>query len=229
MKSRRVLAMQISPAILTDSLATFAQQLDLVKQEVDIEIVQIDVIDALFTNNVTVNPSDLLGFDFGKLSIDFHLMTEEPMDYVWELIECGKRLPTRSVIGQIEKMSYQLDFLEEIRKADWKAGLALDLFTPLESIDDASWEYLDHVLLMAVEAGQQGQDFNGLVFDKIKELKILAQKLNKQFKISVDGGVKNQHIKLLKKVGVDQVAVGSGLFNAENFNVAFNNFKKEIL
>jgi ribulose-phosphate 3-epimerase len=221
--------MKINPAILTDSLATFAQQLELVKNQVDIEVIQIDIIDALFTNNITVYPSDLLDFDFGKLSIDFHLMTEEPMDYVWELIECGKRLPTRSVIGQVEKMSQQVDFLEEIKKAGWQAGLALDLFTPLESIEDASWEWSDHFLLMAVEAGQQGQSFDNLVLDKIKELKTLAEKLNKQFKISVDGGVKQQHIKILKQAGVDQVAVGSALFNAQNFDLAFSNLKKELL
>jgi ribulose-phosphate 3-epimerase len=221
--------MQINPAILTDSLATFAQQLDLVKQEADIECVQIDIIDALFANNITVSPSDLLDFDFGKLSIDFHLMTEEPMDYVWELIECGKQLPTRSVIGQIERMSNQVGFLEESKKAGWQAGLALDLFTPIQSIESASWEWLDHLLLMAVEAGEQGQNFNDLVMEKIKELQILAQKLNKQFVLSVDGGVKTQHIKVLKKAGINQVAIGSALFDAPNFTLAFDSFKKELL
>jgi ribulose-phosphate 3-epimerase len=221
--------MQINPAILTDSLATFAQQLDLVKQQPDIKIVQIDIIDALFADNVTVSPSDLIDFDFAQLSIDFHLMTEEPMDYVWELIECGKRLPTRSVIGQIEKMSQQSDFLEEVKKAGWQTGLALDLFTPLENIEDSSWENLDQVLLMAVEAGQQGQVFNKLVLDKIKELKTLSGKIDRRLRISVDGGVKAEYLKILEKSGVDQVAIGSALFNAQNFDLAFNNLKKELL
>lgn len=221
--------MQINPAILTDSLATFAQQLDLVKQQPDIKVVQIDIIDALFADNITVSPSDLIAFDFAQLSIDFHLMTEEPMDYVWELIECGKRLPTRSVIGQIERMSQQSDFLEEVKKAGWQTGLALDLFTPLENIEDSSWETLDQVLLMAVEAGQQGQVFNKLVLDKIKELKTLSEKIDRRLKISVDGGVKIEYLKILEKSGVDQVAIGSALFNAQNFDLAFNNLKKELL
>lgn len=221
--------MQINPAILTDSLATFAQQLELVKQEPTIQTVQVDIIDALFTDNITINPSDLVGFDFGNLAIDFHLMTEEPMDYVWELIDCGHKLPTQSIIAQLEKMSYQPDFLEEVKKAGWQAGLAIDLFTPIESIDSASWEYLDYILLMAVEAGEQGQIFNSAVFDKIDQLQKLIKKLNKETKICVDGGIKVDHISALKQAKVDQIAVGSALFTAANFNSAFNNFKKELL
>jgi len=221
--------MQINPAILTDSLATFAQQLDLVKQVPEIEAIQVDIIDAIFTDNITLNPSDLADFDFEKLSIDFHLMTEEPMDYVWELIDCGQKLPTRSVIGQIEKMSYQSDFLEEIKKAGWQAGLAVNLFTPLESIEKKAWEYLDHVLLMAVEAGAQGQSFNSLIFAKIEELKNLIKKFNKEIIISVDGGIKAGHAGVLQKAGVDLIAVGSALFDTNSFENEFNKFKKELV
>ena len=67
--------MQIHPAILTDSLATFAQQLDLVKQVPTIKVIQVDIVDAVFTDNITINPTDLVDFDFDDLAIDFHLMT----------------------------------------------------------------------------------------------------------------------------------------------------------
>lgn len=221
--------MQINPAILTDSLATFAQQLALVKQISEVKTIQIDIIDAVFADNITVNPSDLVDFDFADLTIDFHLMTEEPMDYVWELIDCGQKLPTQSVIGQIEKMSYQLDFLEEIKKAGWQSGLALNIFTPIENIDDSAWEYLDQVLLLAVEAGAQGQEFNTLVFAKIEELRDKIKKSNKEIKIAVDGGIKYGQVQNLQKAGADQIAVGSALFDAEDFIKEFSKFKKELV
>jgi ribulose-phosphate 3-epimerase len=221
--------MQINPAILTDSLATFAQQLALVKQVEEIDTVQVDIIDAIFADNITVNPSDLLDFDFAHLSLDFHLMTEEPMDYVWELIDCGQQLPTQSVIGQIEKMSYQADFLEEIKQAGWQAGLAINLYTPLASIEEAAWQHLDYVLLMAVEAGAQGQLFNSSVFAKIEELKNLIKKNNQEIKISVDGGIKAEHVKSLQTAGADQIAVGSAFFSHDNLNLEFAKFKKELI
>ncbi len=221
--------MQINPAILTDSLATFAQQLDLVKQVPTIKVIQVDIVDAVFADNITINPSDLVDFNFEDLAIDFHLMTEEPMDYVWELIDCGQQLPTQAVIGQIEKMSYQLDFLEEIKQAGWQAGLAINLFTPLENIEEHAWEYLDQVLLMAVEAGAQGQTFNSLIFAKVEELKNTIKKLHKPIKIVVDGGIKQEQIKNLQKAGVDQIAVGSAVFNADDFKTEFNKLKKELI
>lgn len=221
--------MQINPAILTDSLATFAQQLDLVKQVPTIKVIQVDIVDAVFADNITINPSDLVDFNFEDLAIDFHLMTEEPMDYVWELIDCGQQLPTQAVIGQIEKMSYQLDFLEEIKQAGWQAGLAINLFTPLENIEEHAWEYLDQVLLMAVEAGAQGQTFNSLIFAKVEELKNTIKKLHKPIKIVVDGGIKQEQIKNLQKAGVDQIAVGSAIFNADDFKTEFNKLKKELI
>jgi ribulose-phosphate 3-epimerase len=221
--------MQINPAILTDSMATFAQQLALVKQVPEIEVMQVDIIDAVFADNITVNPSDLVDFDFANLAIDFHLMTEEPMDYVWELVDCGQKLPTQSVIGQIEKMSHQLDFLDEIKKAGWQAGLAIDLFTPLENIEESAWEYLDQVLLIAVEAGEQGQTFNSLVFAKIDELKERIKKSNRHIKIAIDGGIKQEQIRNLKKAGADLVAVGSALFNADDFKIEYNKLKKELI
>ena len=221
--------MQINPAILTDSLSTFAQQLALVKQVAEIQTIQVDIIDAVFADNITINPSDLIDFDFANLALDFHLMTEEPMDYVWELIDCGQKLPTQSIIGQIEKMSQQVIFLEEIKKNAWRAGLAINLYTPLENIEEAAWEYLDQVLLMAVEAGAQGQIFNNLVYEKIEELKILSKKFNKDIKICIDGGIKIEHVKKLQQAGVNQIAVGSALFSAENFMDEFTKFKKELI
>ena len=221
--------MQIYPAILTDSLAAFARQLALVKQESTIKTIQVDVIDALFTDNVTITPSDLVDFDFGSLTIDFHLMTEEPMDYVWELIDCGQQLPTQSVTGQVEKMSRQAAFLEEVKRAGWQAGLALNLHTPVESIEDTAWEYLDHILLMAVEAGEQGQTFNQSIFSKIEQLHALMKKFNKEVKIMVDGGIKINHLSALQAAKVDQIALGSALFAAQNFNEEFSKFGKELV
>lgn len=221
--------MQINPAILTDSLATFAQQLALVQQVTEIQTIQMDILDAVFADNITLNPSDLVDFNFANLALDFHLMTEEPMDYVWELIDCGQKLPTQSIIGQIEKMSQQVIFLEEIKKNAWRAGLAINLYTPLENIEEAAWEYLDQVLLMAVEAGAQGQIFNTLIYEKIEELKILSKKFNKDIEICIDGGIKIEHVKKLQQTGVHQIAVGSAFFSADNFMDEYNKFKKELI
>ncbi|HOI05416.1 MAG TPA: thiamine phosphate synthase, partial [Candidatus Woesebacteria bacterium] len=95
-------------------------------------------------------------------------------------------------------------------------------------IEKHAWEYLYQVLLMAVEAGAQGQTFNSLIFAKIEELKNKINQSNKPIKIVVDGGIKQEQIKDLQKAGVDQIAVGSAVFDADNFKTEFNKLKKEL-
>lgn len=222
--------MEINPAILTADIGQFEKQLALVKEYSDTQAIQVDIIDPYFADNITLTPTDLAlaNLDFSQIELDFHLMTEEPMDFVWELIEHQKDLPVRAVYGQIEKMSYQNQFLEEVKKHDWHAGLALNLYTPVESIEDDAWEWLDAVLLMAVEAGAQGQKFNDLVFAKIKELQSKAKEMGRVIKISIDGGVKAEQLAQLKDLNIDQVAIGSALFNADDFASAINQLNEEV-
>ena len=217
----------IVPAILSGNIKEIQRQVDLVKQVPEFKVIQIDIVDGIYADNHTVSPQDLVEVDFGDLQIDFHLMTEEPMDYVWEMEEFAKDLPIRAVYGQVEKMSYQEAFLEEVKKQDWKAGLALNLYTPVEEIGVDAWDWADSILLMSVEAGAQGQEFNQLVFEKIK---LLHNKMNQNaepVKISIDGGVKPEKLAELKEAKVDEIAMGSALFAADSSD--FIERAKEIL
>lgn len=206
--------MTIFPAILTDSLSVAQEQLTIAQDLPDVETVQIDVIDGRFADNLTITPADFAELEFGELSCDLHLMTEEPMDSVFELIEYRKVVPARAVIGQVERMSSQQFFLEEVAKHEWKPGLSLDLYTPLEAIDDESWQYLEVVQLMSIEAGFQGQAFNERVIEKIAELHAQARKFETSIEILIDGGITPTTIKLVEGHGIDGVAVGSALWQA---------------
>lgn len=208
--------MKIYPAILTDSTAQAQAQLDTAQELDDIETVQIDIIDGRFADNLTITPADFGELEFGELSCDLHLMTEEPLDAVFELIEYSKVVPVRAVIAQLERMSNQKFFLEEVEKHEWEAGLSLDIFTPLESIDDTSWQYLKVIQLMGIEAGFQGQKFNPLVLEKIAQLKLLIQKFGKEIEIIIDGGVTTETIEKIAAHGIESVAVGSALWQSQD-------------
>lgn len=215
--------MKLYPTILSDSLATVRKQASQANSLEKIETLQIDVIDGYYADNVTVTPLDLVEVDFGKLSVDLHLMTEEPLDYVYEFLERKDMIPIRGIMGQIEKMSYQRFFLEEVKKHGWKAGLSLDVFTPIEEIDEEVWPLLDIVQLVAVEIGFQGGDFHSSVLQKIEKLKKIIDQVEnadfgqkKSIEIIIDGGVKVDTIKSIRDAGADGVAVGSALWEAGN-------------
>jgi pentose-5-phosphate-3-epimerase len=154
-------------------------------------------------------------------------MTEEPMDYVWEMEEYCRELPIRSVFGQIEKMSYQEAFLEEVKKQDWKAGLALNIYTPLESIDENSWDWMDAVLLLGAEAGSSGQQLNPFIFEKIKAVKAKINE-GEPMRIFVDCGVNKDNVALLQASGADSVTANSAFNKAANYRQAVEEFLSHV-
>lgn len=220
--------MKIYPAILSDSLQVVADQLAAAQEFAEIEGVQIDVIDGAFADNLTVTPSDLPELSFGELQCDFHLMTEEPLDYVFELSNFKDTLPVRAVLGQIERMTSQVHFLEEVQKQGWYPGLSLDIFTPIEEIDPESWQYLQVVQLMGIEAGAQGRQFNPLVLDKILELRTRLQVEDASVEIIVDGGVNEKTIAPLVRAGAQSVVVGSAVWGAADPHQALADLRHKI-
>lgn len=202
--------MQLYPAILTDVMNTFVSQVEAIKGMEKVPTIHVDVLDGQFADNTTLSPLDLTVLDFENLNIDFHVMTEEPMDIVFECEAVREYLPIRQIIGQVERMSNQADFLHEVKRNGWKAGLALDIFTPLEEIDSESWKEIETLLLMGIEAGQQEQMFNPTVLDKIKEAR--RNHPSASFKVLVDGGIKLNNVTRVLSAGADDVAVGSALW-----------------
>ncbi len=205
--------MKLSPSILTESMITFVEELDAVKPSQLIDRVHVDIIDGQFVDNITLSPLDLTVVDFGELGVEFHLMVEEPMDMVFECEAIRDYLPIKRVIGQVERMSHQEDFLHEVKRNGWEAALGLDLFTPVEAIDDESWAELDAIMLMSVEAGNQEEVFNPQVFHKLKELREAHPRAAK-LPIIIDGGVKTANLGQILQHGVEEVAVGSALWQS---------------
>jgi ribulose-phosphate 3-epimerase len=208
--------MTIYPAILSDQRSVVQQQLDLAVDDGDVETVQIDIIDGRFSDNITISPADLPDFTWGDLQCDLHLMTEEPLDFVYELLDVKDVVPVRAVIAQVERMSSQSHFLEEVQKHDWLPGLSLDIFTPFDAVDASSLPFLKVLQLMGIEAGSQGQELKPQVFEKISQIAVPCRSLG--IELLVDGGVNAATIRQLAKAGVTGVAVGSALWNSADFS-----------
>lgn len=207
--------MKVFPSILTDSLEVAQKQLDLIASIDQTIVVQIDIIDGYYADNVTLQPTALSELQFHQLQADLHLMVNEPIDTVFEAREVGHLLPIRAVLGQIEHMSDQGSYLSEVRRNGWQAGLSLDLYTPAEEIDFESWQSMDLIQIMTIQAGFQGQQFVPHAITTVKEVIEMRSAFGKALEIVVDGGIKEKEANLLHEVGVDSITVGSLLWNAE--------------
>lgn len=220
--------MNIFPSILTDSETQAQEQLTICSESGLVQAVQVDVIDGYFVENMTIFPGSLEGMEFEDLEVDFHLMTQEPLDFVREIADFKDQIPVRAVIGQIEQMSSQELFVDEVRRNNWSIGFSLNLHTPLESVDESLWERINVIQLMAVEAGVQGQKLNQYIFTKLEELHELIREKNLEIEIMVDGGVNLENINKLREYGVATVTPGSYLWKSRDFVEAFQNLEAEV-
>lgn len=199
---------EVIPAILTASPDELATMLETYEGKVN--RVQIDIIDGQFADNKTVEPTALESIDTSLL-LDFHLMTKEPINWVEKCVRGG----ADRIIGQIEMMESQHDFVGKVQEVGAYVGLAIDLDTDLSKLDPTMLNNLDVVLAMSVKAGFGGQEFDDKVIDKIKKLDEIRLRDQTPFKIIVDGGVGEENIESLRKIGVDEVAIGKSIFKGD--------------
>jgi ribulose-phosphate 3-epimerase len=199
---------EIIPSILTKDINEARQMIkmcDGITQRV-----QVDIIDGIFVNNVTVKPWELKNLDV-FLGLDFHLMVNEPVDWVDRCLGVG----ADRIIGQIEMMSSQSEFVEKVEKNNLRLGLAIDLDTPVGKIEANLFEKLDVVLVMSVKAGFGSQKFEIRALDKVKELNKIRMKNKTPFRICVDGGETEEVIDDSVLGGADEVVIGRRLFKGD--------------
>jgi ribulose-phosphate 3-epimerase len=155
-------------------------------------------------------------------------MVNEPLDFVYEAISIKERLPIKGIISQIERMSLQRDYIEDVKRQGWQVGFSLDLATPIEEIEEASWDRLDVLQLMSIEAGFQGTPFSQLIFPKITETQQHLQSIDHKLELLVDGGIKLEMASSLLNKGIDGAVVGSGIWQAPDPTDAITGFIKEL-
>ena len=207
--------MNIYPTILTDSLELAQHQINLVAGK--ISVIQLDIMDGEFVENITFTPVDAQTLDWKGLFIDIHLQTVDPIN---DVVECQELRGMRTVIAQVERMSLQEAFIEHVKSFGWRVGLSLDLYTPLVAVDTESWKNIDVLQIMTIHAGFQGEKFEESVLEKIQHAnqKKIAEGLS--FEISVDGGIRPETALLCKKAGAESLAVGSFLWKAPDLDNA---------
>src|SRR3989344_67580 len=172
---------EVIPAILATSVSDLNLKLAQIPKE--IKLAHIDVLEEdIWT--------DAIDIDF-----EVHLMVREPEKIIDRWVKRGaKRIIVHSLSGETAKL------------AEIEIGLGVEINIPIEDIFLLIPE-VNFVHLMAIDAlGTQGDDFESIVFDRIKKVK---EKFP-QVLISVDGGINITNYQALQNSGVDRLIVGSG-------------------
>jgi len=198
----------IIPSVLTNNPSEAKSLIE--KAEGKVRRVQIDIIDGIFANNKTIDPITIQEID-SKLLFDFHLMVKEPVKWVEKCVRAGGD----RIIGQIEMMENQAEFIDKVLSTESEAGLAIDLDTPLT---DLKLDYLKEVsviIVMSVKAGFGGQEFDDGVLKKIDELNEIRDGDNLKFRICDDGGITLEDIGETHRRRVEEVSIGRKIFKGD--------------
>ena len=212
---------KIAPSILSADFANLGKEIEDVEKG-GADYIHVDVMDGHFVPNITLGP---LIVDAIKpvtdLSLDVHLMIEDPDGYIPMFANAGASILTvhQEVCPHLHRT------VQLIKDNNVKAGVVINPATPAETLLPILSE-VDLVLVMTVNPGFGGQTFIPSTLKKIEQLASWRKELGLHFEIEVDGGVNTDTAKLCTDAGADVLVAGSAVFNKADRRQAITDILK---
>jgi len=170
--------------------------------------IHVDVMDGHFVPNLTLGPAIAKAVRRSTdLTMDVHLMIEEPERYVEAFAEAGAdRITVHEEVCQ-----NLLGLLERIRALGVRPGVALNPDTPLERVRTALTS-LDLLLVMSVHPGFGGQSYIPSTTPKLQEARRLLDEVGSDAELEVDGGIDAGNAARIAATGASVLVAGSAVF-----------------
>ncbi|WOC32234.1 MULTISPECIES: ribulose-phosphate 3-epimerase [Caproicibacterium] len=203
--------MRISVSILGADFARLGEEVDQIRKAGS-DWIHVDVMDGHFVPNITFGPNMVQSLRaVTKLPLDVHLMVTQPQKYIQSFVQAGADLIT----FHLEAEGDPAQTVSMIHGQKVKAGISIRPGTPAEAVF-SYLPMLDMVLVMGVEPGYGGQQFNRKMLQKVRTLKQKAPSLP----IEIDGGVNAGNIAEMVQAGVEICVTGSAVVGTPDYTAA---------
>lgn len=198
---------KIAPSLLSADFTCLKDEINKIETA---QWIHYDVMDGHFVPNISFGHSILN--DVSKITdmyLDVHLMISEPAKYIDNFIASKASLIVFHYEAVVkEEVDNLIDY---IKNQHVDVGISIKPNTPVEEILPFLSK-LDLVLVMSVEPGFGGQEFNPIALDKISTLAKLKKDHQYHYLIEVDGGINEITAKQCRQAGADVLVAGQLYF-----------------
>ena len=150
----------ISPSLYSADLLDLREVIGKLK---GCEHLHLDIDDGNFVRGISFGMEVVKGVaECTEIPLDAHLEVLNPMEYVEPLCEAGVEM----ICAHVESLDFPSLFLGSVHQYGKKAGLALNVKTPIEFIEPYV-DRIEQLILVSCEADAEGLKFQTGVLKKI--------------------------------------------------------------